>query len=191
MAKKKNVNEEPQEEQIEEAVLEEEILEETKAESDEDEEVVLKKKEYDEILQKSNENFEGWQRERAEFLNYKKRIEREQLSLKNFIIADIIKKYLAVMDDMELAFKNRPDFEACNGWVDGIGLIQQKLNQILESEGIEEIPAEGLEFDPNVHEAVTQIDSPDHESGMVIEVMRKGFKVGERVIRPALVIIAR
>ncbi len=60
------------------------------------------------LKNKSLEYFEGWQRERADFLNYKKRIEREQSSLKNFIVAEIVKKYLAVIDDMELAFKNRP-----------------------------------------------------------------------------------
>ncbi len=147
--------------------------------------------ELDAIKLKSNENFEGWQRERADFLNYKKRVEREQASLKNFIVADIVKKYLAVLDDMELAFKNRPTSEDCQGWVEGIALIHQKLNSILENEGVEKIPAEGLEFDPNIHEAVTQIDSPNHESGMVVEVMRVGYKIGDRVIRPALVIIAR
>lgn len=145
-----------------------------------------------EILKnKSLENFEGWQRERADFLNYKKRIEREQLSLKNFIIADIVKKYLAVLDDMDLAFKNRPTCSDCQDWANGIGLIHQKLKTTLENEGIEPIPADGLEFDPNVHEAITQIDSPDHESGTVVEVMRQGYKIGDRIIRPALVIVAR
>lgn len=145
-----------------------------------------------EILKnKSLENFEGWQRERADFLNYKKRIEREQLSLRNFIVADIVKKYLAIMDDMELAFKNRPNCGDCQDWVNGIVLIHQKLKSTLESEGIELIPAEGIEFDPNVHEAITQIDSPDHESGTVVEVMRQGYKIGDRIIRPALVIVAR
>ncbi len=70
-------------------------------------------------------------------------------------------------------------------------MIYQKLKSILENEGVEPIPAEGLEFDPNVHEAITQIDSPSHESGTVVEVMRQGYKIGDRIIRPALVVVAR
>ena len=146
--------------------------------------------EYKKIVTQSKEYFEGWQRERADFLNYKKRIEREQASLKNFITGEVIKKYLAVLDDMELAIKNRPSNEGLGDWMNGIDLIYQKLVSILDSEGVEKISTEG-EFNPNVHEALTQIDSSDHESGQIVEVMRKGYKIGDRVIRPALVVVAR
>ena len=146
--------------------------------------------EYKKIVNQSKEYFEGWQRERADFLNYKKRIEREQASLKNFVTGEIIRKYLAVLDDMELAIKNRPPSEGLGDWMNGIDLIYQKLTSILDSEGVEKISTEG-EFNPNIHEALTQIDSPDHESGQIVEVMRKGYKIGDRVIRPALVIVAR
>lgn len=145
---------------------------------------------YEKLLTQSQEFFEGWQRERADFQNYKKRIERDQSSLKNFITADIIKKYLVVVDDLELAFRNRPTSEDCKGWVDGINLIYQKLLSILEGEGVEIIPVDG-EFDPNIHEAISQIDHPEVESGKIVDVMRQGYKIGERVIRPALVIVAR
>lgn len=194
MTKKKNQEKEQQEEIHEKNMENESSSDQTTIDSDveiESTEAVSIQEELDALKIKSNENFEGWQRERADFLNYKKRVEREQASLKNFIVADIVKKYLAVLDDMELAFKNRPSCEECQGWVEGISLIHQKLNSILENEGVEIIPAEGLEFDPNVHEAVTQIDSPNHESGSVVEVMRVGYKIGDRVIRPALVIVAR
>jgi molecular chaperone GrpE len=145
---------------------------------------------YKKAVNQSQEYFQGWQRERADFLNYKKRIERDQASLKNFISAEIIKKYLAVIDDMELALKNRPQSEDNSEWMNGIDLIYQKLVSILESEGVEKISTEG-EFNPNIHEALTQVDSPDHESGQIVEVMRKGYKIGDRVIRPALVVVAR
>ncbi len=146
--------------------------------------------EYNKLVTQSKEYFEGWQRERADFLNYKKRIEREQASLKNFVTGEIIKKYLAVLDDMELALKNRPPNEGLGDWMNGIDLIYQKLVSILDSEGVEKISTEG-EFNPNIHEALTQIDSSDHESGQIVEVMRKGYKIGDRVIRPALVVVAR
>lgn len=145
---------------------------------------------YEKLLTQSQEYFEGWQRERADFQNYKKRIERDQSSLKNFITAEIIKKYLVVVDDLELAFKNRPTSEESKGWVDGINLIYQKLLSILEGEGVEVIPVDG-EFDPNIHEAISQIDHPEVESGKIVDVMRQGYKIGDRIIRPALVIVAR
>lgn len=189
MTKKKKIDESPEEQILEnkEARAETEVKssdsEQRKSEKPDD-------KKYEQLLAQSQEYFEGWQRERADFQNYKKRIERDQISLKGFITAEIIKKYLVIIDDLELALKNRPSSTDCQGWVDGIGLIYQKLISILEGEGVELIPVEG-EFDPNIHEAISQIDHPEMESGKIVEVMRQGYKISERVIRPALVIIAR
>lgn len=149
-----------------------------------------KEKEYEKLMIQSQEYFEGWQRERADFLNYKKRIERDQVALKNYLSGEIIKKYIAVIDDMELALKNKPSENNCKDWVDGIGLIYQKLNSILENEGVERIATNG-NFDPNIHEALTQIDSPNHTSGQIVDVMRQGYKIGDRILRPSLVIVAR
>ncbi len=148
------------------------------------------KQKISELEKQSQEYFEGWQRERADFLNYKKRVEREQLSLKNYTTAEIIKKYLVIIDDMELALKNQPGNSECLNWVNGVNLIYQKLISILESEGVVRIPTDGA-FDPNLHEALTQIESDDHESGHVVEVMRNGYRIGDRVLRPSLVIVAR
>ncbi len=154
----------------------------------------LKTDDYEEnlaaVVKQSQEFFEGWQRERADFVNYKKRIEREQASLKNFITSEIIKKYIVVIDDMELALKNQPQNQDCANWVNGVNLIYQKLVSILETEGVERITTTG-EFDPNIHEALTQVDSTEHESGHIVEVMRNGYRIGDRILRPALVVVAR
>lgn len=147
-------------------------------------------KNLEEMVKQSQEFFEGWQRERADFVNYKKRIEREQASLKNFVTSEIIKKYLVIIDDMELALKNQPQDQECANWVTGVNLIYQKLISILEKEGVEQIATDG-EFDPNVHEALTQVESTDHESGHIVEVMRNGYRIGDRILRPALVVVAR
>ena len=160
------------------------------SDSEENESEMINNKNYEKLLTESLEYFEGWQRERADFLNYKKRIEREQASLKGYVTSEIIKNYLVINDDLELALKNRPDQAHCEGWLEGINLIYQKLISILEREGLELIPAEG-EFDPNIHEALSQIAHPEMESGEIVEVMRQGYKIGDRVIRPALVIVAR
>lgn len=148
------------------------------------------KEAYEKLVIESKEYFEGWQRERADFLNYKKRIERDQQALKNYLTGEVLKKYFAIVDDMELAIKNKPNENNCKDWVDGIGLIYQKVISILENEGVERISTTG-EFDPNVHEALTQIDSPAHESGQIVDVMRQGYKIGDRILRPSLVIVAR
>ncbi len=189
MAKKKKI-----EETSEEKVLEEKIENEKKNNEKEVSEQEATKdescEELDKLMKQSQEYFEGWQRERADFQNYKKRIERDQVSLKEFISSEIIKKYLVVIDDMELALKNRPAAEECQGWIEGVNLIYQKLISILEGEGVKVIPVDG-EFDPNIHEALSQIDHPEYESGKIVDVMRQGYKIGDRVIRPALVIVAR
>jgi len=189
MTKKKKMDETSEEKKLEndDAKLTDEVNADDFGDSKSDLKDVTK---YEQLLSQSQEYFEGWQRERADFQNYKKRIERDQISLKGFITAEIIKKYLVIIDDLELALKNKPESTNCQGWVDGIGLIYQKLISILEGEGVELIPVVG-EFDPNIHEAISQIEHPEMESGKIVEVMRQGYKIGERVIRPALVIIAR
>lgn len=139
----------------------------------------------------SHTNLDGWQRERAEFANYKKRIDREQSHLKNSITGDIIKKYLVIIDDIELALKNKPTDANGAAWADGIELISRKLYSIIESEGIERINSNHVQFDPNIHEAISNEDCPGFESGEVIEVFRQGYKLGDRILRPAMVRVAR
>lgn len=144
-----------------------------------------------EASQKCSEYFEGWQRERADFSNYKKRVEREQAQLSAYISAEVMKKYLVILDDLERALKSRPSQGEGASWSEGIELICRKLQNILDAEGITPIPAEGEMFDPALHEAVTHEDSPDHQSGQVIAVLQQGYKIGDRVLRPALVRVAR
>ncbi len=149
------------------------------------------KKELEEAQAKAKEYFDGWQRERADFSNYKRRIDREQATLSQNITAEVIKKYLLVLDDLSRAMKMRPTEGAVSAWADGIDLIFRKLQNILEAEGIRRIPAEEEEFNPLRHEAISMEESKDHESGRVIEVLQDGYTLGDRVIRPARVRVAR
>lgn len=148
------------------------------------------KQELERAQQSEKAYFEGWQRERADFINYKKRIEREQSQLAETIAANILKKYLVIVDDLERALKNRP-VNVDPQWLEGIELIYKKLLAILEAEGVKRIPAEGAMFDPNLHEAISHEESPKHESGQIIEVVQQGYTIGDRVLRPALVRVAR
>jgi molecular chaperone GrpE len=145
------------------------------------------------------EYLEGWQRARAEFTNYKRRIEKEQTETYQNATARVMARFVDVLDDFDRAVKDRPvegDDPAANAvalsqWAAGVALIQRKLQNILEAEGVERIKAEGQAFDPALHEAVTHEDSADHQPGQVIGVVRQGYRIGDRIIRPALVRVAK
>ncbi len=125
-------------------------------------------------------------RARADFANYKKRIERNRVQERHDMKGDIIKRFLPVMDDMLRALQNAPE----DPWVEGIQLIYRKLEGVLEAENITRIEAMGEEFDPNFHEAIGEVESDEYESGQVAEVLQEGYLLGERVIRPAMVRVA-
>ncbi|MBI5952157.1 MAG: nucleotide exchange factor GrpE [Chloroflexi bacterium] len=151
-------------------------------------EVEALKSQLAEAESKAAEYKDGWARSQAEFQNYKKRIERDNELTYASMKGDIVKKVLPVLDDLELALQNRP---ADNAWANGIELIARKLQNILESEGVKRIEAKGLAFDPNFHDAITHEPSEEVESGHVIDVVRNGYMLGERVIRPASVRVAQ
>lgn len=143
------------------------------------------------LTKESEEYLDGWQRARAEFANYKKRTERNYDDTRETILIDVIKPYLDILDDLERALMDRPTDSASEAWAKGIYLIYQKLSTILDSAGVTEILAEGLTFDPNLHEAISYEESSNYEDGQVIEVMKNGYMLGDRVIRPALVRVAK
>ena len=136
------------------------------------------------------ENMDGWQRSQAEMINYRKRVEREQARIYEDSSARVIKRFLDILDDLDRALANRPEDSEGAEWANGIELIYRKLHTILENEGIKPMETDGQIFDPNLHEAISQEESPDHESGQIIEVINKGYLIRERVLRPALVRVA-
>jgi molecular chaperone GrpE len=147
--------------------------------------------EAEENQKKAEEYLDGWQRARAEFANYKKRVERDQAQVYQQAVGSIARRYLEILDDLERALKNRPQEGEGATWAEGIELIYKKFKSFLEAEGVVQLEAEGEQFDPNFHEAITQEDSREHESGQIIEVVQQGYMMGERVLRPALVRVAR
>jgi molecular chaperone GrpE len=167
--------------------------EETKAESELSAEELNEqlKAELAEAQALANEYLDGWQRQRAEFANYKKRIDRNNDDSRKRIAGEILTRYLPIVDDLERALENRPSKGDVANWAEGIELVYQKLKTILESEEVETIPAEGLPFDPNFHEALTFEENNKSKEGYVIEVVQKGYKIGDRVLRPALVRVAK
>jgi molecular chaperone GrpE len=149
------------------------------------------KKELEHANSQAAANMDGWQRERAEFANFKRRIEREQSQQRQYLTGEVIKKYLVILDDLELAIKNKPKDGEGASWAEGIILISRKLQTIIESEGVERIFENNVPFDPNLHEAISNEENPDVESGNIIEVVRQGYKIGDRILRPAMVRVAR
>jgi molecular chaperone GrpE len=147
--------------------------------------------ELNEARSKSAEYFDGWQRERADFLNYKKRIDRDNAQVYANALVTVLKKYLVILDDLDRALKTHPMRGEGSHWAKGIELIQRKLLNLIECEGVKRMEAENELFDPTRHEAISQEDSPDHKSGQIIEVVQPGYMLGDRVIRPALVRVAR
>lgn len=135
-------------------------------------------------------NMDGWQRAQAEFLNYKKRQEQQRSQQYDEAVARVAKRYLEVLDDLERALANRPTSGDGAEWATGIELVARKINAIFESEGIQLMDALGQPFDPNLHEAIAQVESEEHESGTILEVLQQGYFIGERVLRPALVRVA-
>jgi len=139
----------------------------------------------------ADEYLDGWQRALAEFANFKKRMDRDREETRSMIIGDILLRYLSVLDDLERALKDRQSGGDAGRWADGIELIYRKLQAILDAEGVETIPAEGQTFDPTLHEAVTHEQSDDHREGQVIGVIQQGYRMNDRVLRPALVRVAK
>jgi molecular chaperone GrpE len=134
------------------------------------------------------ENLDGWQRAVAEFQNYKKRMDRDRDNDKAIMKGDLIKRFLPALDDLERALQNPSEDQA---WVSGIELIRRKLQSILQAEGLKRIDAEGQVFDPNFHEAISYEPADGTESGHVIAVVQNGYMLGDYVVRPAMVRVAR
>jgi len=143
------------------------------------------------IQAQADEYLDGWQRARAEFANYKRRTEREQAEARDRIAGNTLVRFLGVMDDLERALKDRPSDGEAASWSEGIELIHRKLSALVIAEGVEEILAEGTSFDPVLHEALSHEESDDHAEGQVIEVVQRGYRMGDRVLRPALVRVAK
>lgn len=141
--------------------------------------------------EKANEYLDGWQRSRAEFANYKKRVDREQAQAYQMAAGNVIKRFLEIVDDLDRALKNRPQNGEEASWSDGVELIYRKLVSLLEAEGVRPMETDGRFFDPNLHEAITQEEHPDFESGQIIEVVKQGYTLDDRVLRPAQVRVAK
>lgn len=131
-------------------------------------------------------------RKTAEFENYRRRIERERREQADQAVLDLLLDLLLVVDDFDRALAapagSSPEAEA---YRKGVELIQGKLHDLLRRQGVRPIDARGTDFDPNLHQAVAHEPSPGHRDGEVIDEMRRGYMKGDRLLRPAMVKVAK
>ena len=130
----------------------------------------------------------SWQRAAADFQNQKRRVEQERAEVGRLANMALVINLLSLMDDLDRALRTVDAKLAGLTWIDGIRLISRKFEAALQNAGVKEIPADGEAFNPQVHEAISEADG---EEGKVISVVQKGYTLGERVIRPAMVIVGK
>ena len=137
------------------------------------------------------EYLDGWQRSQAEFSNYKKRQDADRSQMMMLANAGLVGKLLPVVDDFERAIFTLPACLEQLTWVDGFLLIKHKLDAILQSEGVRPMETQGKLFDPRFHEAITHEVAEGYDEGQIIGDVQSGYTLGDRVLRPALVRVAK
>lgn len=142
-------------------------------------------------LERERDDFrDRWMRKSAEFDNYRKRIERERREQADQAVVDLLQELLLVVDDFDRALT----VDAGDGdpaYRKGVELIHGKLHDILRKHGVRPFDALGADFDPKVHQAVVHESSPDHREGEVIGELSKGYTINDRLLRPAMVKVAK
>jgi molecular chaperone GrpE len=150
-------------------------------------EVKLKKvkEELKQVKSEKQEYLDGWQRAKADLVNYKKRSEEDKKDFIKYANEDFILEILPVIENFEQAFKNKEVWEKIDkNWTTGIEFIYNQLKKVLEEKGVLEINPMGQEFDPNIHHSIEIIEIEDKkDDGKILEVVQKGYKLGEKIIK--------
>jgi len=136
--------------------------------------------------QKSQAYYGHWQRAAADYQNFKRRVEEDRGEATRFANAALVINLLPIVDDFERAFTNIDPAVAGLNWVDGVRAIHKKLQSLLEVMGVSEIAADGEVFDPALHEAISQAPG---EENRIVAVAQKGYRLGDRVVRPSMVVV--
>ena len=162
-----------------------------KPKNDEPKEKSGGQKKIEELEKQNKEYLNGWKRERADFLNYKKEEMERIRELMEYANEELIIKFLPILDNLEIAEKKLPENLKQDENVKGILQIKKQILDFLKSQGVEEIKTIGEKFNPNFHEVAEGVELKDKESGNIIEEIQKGYLLQGRVIRPARVKIAK
>ena len=142
-------------------------------------------------LQRERDDYrDRWMRKSAEFDNYRKRVERERREQSDQAVVDLLQELLLVVDDFDRAL-TVDSGDGDPAYRKGVELIHGKLHDLLGKYGVKPIDALGADFDPNLHQAVMHEESPEHRDGEVIGELRKGYMLNDRLLRPAMVKVAK
>jgi molecular chaperone GrpE len=142
------------------------------------------------LQRERDDYYDRWLRKTAEFENYRKRVERERREQADQLVVDLLLELLLIVDDFDRALTVEAGDDAA-AYQKGVELIHAKLDDVLRKRGVRPIEALGKEFDPNVHQAVLHESSPGHAEGEVIGELRRGYMRGDRLLRPAMVKVAK
>ena len=145
----------------------------------------------DELQRQRDDFFDRLLRKTAEFDNYRKRVERDRQSMAEAVAADAVKDLLPLVDDLERALKADSGAEGAEAYRKGVELIHRQLLEILRKRGVRAIEALGTDFDPHFHEAIAHEPAAGRRDGEVIEEFGRGYMLGDRLIRPAIVKVAK
>ena len=148
----------------------------------------VSRQEYERVSQERDALLDRLARLQAEFENYRKRNAREQAEFREYAVADAVKNFLPILDNFDLALRSQTNEGAALR--SGIELIRKQMDDVLSRLGVQVIPAQGSTFDPRVHEAIEMVESPDHGDHEVIDELQRGYKLKERLLRPAMVRVA-
>ena len=141
------------------------------------------KKQLEDCQKLKHEYLQGWQRARADFLNYKKEEMERMGDVLKYAQEGLILKMLPLLDNFEIALKNLPD--------KGFSQIKKQFQDFLKEQGVEEIKSVGEKFDPNLHEVVEEIETEGKEGGAVLEEVQKGYTINGRLLRPAKIKVSK
>ena len=130
------------------------------------------------------------QRAQADLVNYRNRATQEIEETKRIVQFGLLSRFISIVDDLERAIENLPE-DSQNEWSEGVALVLRNLEKILELEGVVQIESLGKPFDPREHEALLYEENTETEDGLIINVIQQGYRLNERVIRPARVIVSK
>jgi molecular chaperone GrpE len=150
----------------------------------------VSRQEYERVNQERDALLDRLARLQAEFENARKRNAREQIEFREYATAEAVKNFLPILDNFNLALRSQQPESGDTALRSGIELIRKQMEDALARMGVQVVPAEGQPFDPRVHEAIEMVESGDHADNEVIEELQRGYKLKDRLLRPAMVRVA-
>jgi molecular chaperone GrpE len=145
----------------------------------------------DQLQRERDDLYDRLLRKTAEFDNYRKRVERERREQADQAVTDLLLELLSVVDDFDRALTVDPQSDEAGAYRKGVAIIHAKLHDLLKRYAVRPLDVLGKDFDPNVHQAVMHEVSPDHREGEVIGELQRGYTIGDRLLRPAMVKVAK